>query len=251
MSSIILMSLISLGIVTSFSFIYSVKKEFYIIEPGKVKEIQGSENISSKKFEINDFSNINVHSQIKVIYSVGDYKVSAKAEDNILDFISIRKAGNDLDIFLNKDDNQIRNHRPIIVEIQSPEILEINLGEQSEFNSNQKLTQNKLTLSMEQQAIFNGLVELETLEINAEDQSRVNIEGNTKYLELDCENQSSFLGQNFQAEIVKINLSEQSSAQFVSEGKIEGSIRNTSSLDLNGNADISNLLIRDNAKLNQ
>ncbi len=251
MSNLILMSLIGLGIVTSFSFIYSVKKEFYIVDYSEIQEIFGSENMTSKTFDYDSFSEINVHDQIKVIYTTGPYSVTAEAEDNIMDLIRIRKIGKGLDIVLDNEQKQIRNHRPITIEVQAPKLSEINLNEQSEFYFRDKLVQNSLIVNLDHQANFNGVLELKTLVINTEDQSRMTVEGSAESLSLDCENQSSFMGKDFKSDRINISLTEQSSASISSDGKIEGSIRNTASLDIIGNADVSNLIVGDQAKINQ
>ena len=58
MSNIIILSLLGLGLITSFSFIFAVKGELTYSESVK---IEGSQNLANKAVEIGAFHSINVH----------------------------------------------------------------------------------------------------------------------------------------------------------------------------------------------
>jgi len=76
MSNLILLSLLSLGLVSSFSFIYSIKKEFKVVE---YTEIEGSDELESRNLDIKGFHSISATDQMKVILEQGDFRVEVLA----------------------------------------------------------------------------------------------------------------------------------------------------------------------------
>lgn len=247
MSNIIIISLLSLGLVTSFSFIYSVKKEFRIIE---FTDVVGSENLTTKNVEVGEFHSIEANDQIKVIISQGPPSVSISAEDNLIDLISVENKDGVLMIGKKGQMNvTVTQNLPMIVEVSNLSFQKLKSNNQSEIMIKGTLNQPEITLSLSNQSNIKGKFETSEMRVTTSQQSNLTLLGNSKRLLINMGDQSGLISSNLEADEVEVNMSNQSTAKIHAINSIIGSIRDNSVLTLKGNPEINQVERSRNAML--
>lgn len=232
MSKIILLSLIGLGIVTSFSFIYSVKKEFKIVE---YSEIEGSEQLESKMIDFKDFHSIEVSDQMRVILSQGDYSVEVLAEENLLDHVSVKNNDGFLEIRKHIDNSvKIKQNLPMVVKVSAPEYKSIKGRRQSEVIIDDSLEVERLTLNLSAQSNFKGELLVKELDLVMKQQSNASIYGSADVFRVSLSEQTGVRATSFKSKVVNVNLENQCEASLYAEVLISGFVRGNAGLLVEG-----------------
>ncbi|WP_235293083.1 GIN domain-containing protein [Portibacter lacus] len=230
MSNIIILSLISLGIVTSFSFIYSMKQEIKFVE---FSEITGSENLTSKIIEVASFEGIMAHDQIQVVIQQGEAKVEISAEDNLLEFLKVENINGELKIFIDRENKpNVHSNFPMVVRISNPEFQSIRAFNQSEILIEGALKQDRISIEMSNQSNLRGRLEVDSIDLSLVQQSNAYVNGNCEVLNVELQDQSGIKAGSLNSKTINVQLSDQTDAKLNALNSISGSLRNNSTLNL-------------------
>lgn len=231
MSNIIILSLLGLGIITSFSFIFAVKSELTFSESVK---IEGSQNLANKAVEIGVFHSINVHDQIKIVLRQGESNVEITAEDNLIAMVVIENNDGILEVYKESKEPHSQNS-PMIVNISNPEFQAIHAREQSDVYIEDGLILDKLEIEMRDQSSFNGKLEIGDLILKLSQQSNAQLRGNCNTIDFSGSDQSGVRASGFMIKEAKIGLSQQAEAKFDVTEAIDARINDNARLQIKNN----------------
>ncbi|WP_235295700.1 head GIN domain-containing protein [Portibacter marinus] len=248
MSNIIILSLLSLGLVTSFSFIYSVKQEIKFVE---YIEIKGSENLISKTIEVADFHSLEASDQVKVIISQGPPSIEISAEDNLIEYLKVENKDGTLSIYREFANSQnIQQNLPMIVRISNLAYDKLVAKNQSEIIIEGNLNQPAIFLTLRDQSNVSGSIETSELEVVASQQSNASLFGNAKKLKLELEDQSNLRAYNLNVNQAEIQIRNQSEARLNVSDEITGLARGNAKVNIKGDPKIKQITKDENAKVN-
>jgi len=249
MSNIIILSLLSLGLATSFSFIYSIKKEFYVVES---TEIEGSSKLSSKSLDLESFHSIEVDDQMRVEIKQGGPSISISAEDNLLDKIKIENRDSVLFIYRDfEPGEQINQNLPMIVRLSNPELRSIVARRQSEVNFLSSFKQEMLYVRLSEQSNLNGSVEIGALTLEISQQARARLSGTANSIQANISDQSDLRCSRLEAASVEINARNQTNASIYAREIITGNLSGDARLNLKGSPKENQISKTSRARVNE
>lgn len=248
MSNIILLSLLSLGLITSLSFIYTVKGELIFSDDHK---IEGSENLTTVTRQVEEFNSIEVYDQLKVVLKQGPRNIEVTAEDNLIEYVSVMNEDGNLVLSIEAPNERLNWNTPIIVNVTNPSLISIEARQQSEIQINNGFEQDNLVINLRDQSNINGQLTVESLTLKLTQQSGANIRGASGKFELELSDQSSIRAANFVVNDAKINMSQQTNARLNVVNSIKGELSQNAQLSYKGKPAKSNLRTSHQAKVNQ
>jgi len=246
MSNIIILSLLSLGLVTSFSFIYSVKQEIQFVE---YSEIKGSENLTSAILELGEFTSIHASDQIKVVLSQGPPSIEKSAEDNLLDFLHVENQDGKLVIYRKFEKNvNLQQNLPMIVKVSNISFENIVARNQSEIIVNGVLNQPEINIELRDQGSVSGNFETSKLTLETSQQSNATLQGSAKNLILKLTDQSAIRAYGLNAEFAEIQLRNQAEAKINVSTSVSGQVSGIATLGIKGDPE-NKVEKRENARI--
>ena len=247
-SSIIILSLIGIGVITCLSFIYSVEKEFYIKEE---TTIEGSNNLVQKKIEVGDFHSVISKDQINVIIAQGEQDVEISAEDNLIDLIEVDVKNNELHIYKRyKEEGSIQINQPLIVKVSNPIYNKLSAYNQSNISIRGKIESKELEINLRQQSGLDGEINAERLFVNSEQQTSFNLRGTAIEAEIVLNNNAVMDCGDLIIENLNIHMDDNTRGSVNVTQEISGNASENSDLKIKGNPPVNKLRVSGNADLN-
>lgn len=247
MSNIILLSLIGIGMLTSFSFIYSAKQNFQVIP---IVKIIGSSNVVNKSLNLEAFHSVEMDDIFTITMSSGPNKVEVQAEDNIMEFVSVQVQDGIIAISMDYPEHyQVKNIKPLIVTLQAPVFHKINVSGQSEVSLDGALVQDSITFNLEDQSIVKGEVRVKKLNISVLNQSSIHLSGMCESLSLEIEDQGKIAGESLLVDWADVNIDHQGYARLNVINQLSGEIYDASIIEVSGGGNVDSVRVRDVSKL--
>lgn len=122
----------------------------------------------------------------------------------------------------------------VYIGVEGKDDLEIIAGNNARVRDMGQLELNNLKLILDNNAKLNLNISTEQLNLNAEDNVRLNLDGFAKHTNLRCEGNASINARDFNSDILIVDLSGNSKADFDQAKIISGSVNGNASLTAEG-----------------
>ncbi len=248
MSNIILLSLISLGLVTSMSFFLTLKGEISVNE--KV-EIVGSERNITKEVTVDEFHSIMAFDQFNVVLRQGPSEIEISAPENHMEFVVVKNENGTLRIYREDENHRFVDREPIVVNISNPEFKTIEGHGQSSIFVEDGLSQDNLSIDLQDQSSFNGKLTVKSLETIIRNQARVNVRGTADKLDLVMRDQTDLRAGSFEVIMADVELGNQTNARINVTENLKGSLDDHSRLSYKGNPEKEQISKSQHAEVNK
>jgi hypothetical protein len=175
--------------------------------------VKGSGNVVNEKRNVADFDSIEVGGVFDVeVVAQKEFSVEIEADDNLLQHIRTEVKGGTLEI---STDKSIKSSNAIRVRISAPDIERLQVSGAS-----------KLSLSN---------VKNDSLKIDASGASKLNVQGETRELEIELSGASKIEAEGLKAENVNVDGSGASSASVNVSGDLKADMSGASKVTYSGN----------------
>ena len=143
----------------------------------KRERIEGSGNVISKDIPVKSFDHLTAHGVFSLQLSQGDKEsVKIEAEDNLIDLITVKNEGSDLEIEMKKDVN-INSKKKMIVYVTFKSLKSMYLGMVGSTSSDEQLKFSDLKFKNQSVGSVNLNMALQTLNLENESVGSLKLKG--------------------------------------------------------------------------
>src|SRR6185503_7427651 len=143
----------------------------------KRERIEGSGNVISKDIPVKSFDHLTAHGVFSLQLSQGDKEsVKIEAEDNLIDLITVKNEGSDLQIEMKKDVS-IDTKKKMIVYVTFKSLKSMNLGMVGSTSSDEQLKFSDLKFKNQSVGSVNLNMALQTLNLENESVGSLKLKG--------------------------------------------------------------------------
>ena len=143
----------------------------------KRERIEGSGNVISKDIPVKSFDHLTAHGVFSLQLSQGDKEsVKIEAEDNLIDLITVKNEGSDLEIEMKKDVN-INSKKKMIVYVTFKSLKSMYLGMVGSTSSDEQLKFSDLKFKNQSVGSVNLDMALQTLNLENESVGSLKLKG--------------------------------------------------------------------------
>ncbi len=200
-----------------------------------MNRVKGNGHVVSKNFSEKGFKDIDVESALTVYLKQGpDYSVRIDAEDNILELMQVRIAGDELKIGY-KDNINAQPTKDIKVYITAPDFRNLEASGACNIISQGSLRGNAIALSLS--GASNSELEVETnkFEVDASGASEISLKGKTAYLSVEGSGSTEIHGFPLLSEHTKVSISGSGEAEVYASQSLEVEISGAGDIKYKGN----------------
>ena len=186
--------------------------------------IQLSSKITTETKNITGFDKIEVSEDFQVFIRFSDKaeKVEIEANENLHNFIQVKKVGKTLKISSKSYSTENGGAKErLIAYITAKQLIEIKGEEDVEFVLKEKLQTEELTINLEEDCKLEGHLEVQKLVVMLNEDSDIDIEGSAQTMTAEGNEDSTFHGYNFVVENLALELDEDSEAKLTVNGNID------------------------------
>lgn len=188
-----------------------------------------SHKITTETKNISGFDRIEVGEDFEVIIKFSDQAESVKIEanENLHDYIIVEKEGNTLTIDTksystgNYSNKKSGARERLIAYVTAKHLVAIEGKEDATIELDDKLVGNTLRIRLDEDSFMSGVLEVQNLIVDLDEDSVLDIEGTAHKMELEANEDSMVKNYDFVVHDLDVRLREDSEARLTVNGNIE------------------------------
>lgn len=202
--------------------------------------ITGSENQTTKEFNLSDFSRVEAGYAFEITVIQSDsYSVSVTADDNLVDFVQVSQTGDTLRVGFKPG----YSYHPRILKalITMPNLYELSLSGGSHGVISGFYSSEDFELNLSGASIATGGITADNVTFSLSGASKVDLTGSANNIDITASGSSQLLLDKFEVVNADVNLSGGSEATVMVGGTLEGNLSGGSQLKYIGQPTIGSM----------
>jgi hypothetical protein len=200
--------------------------------------ITGSGNVVSKDLKLKDFDSISVSTTVKVHATKGDFAVTVKADDNLIDFVKVEQNGNELAIRfdMGKKNNALMMSKgsALEVHVSMPELKKFALSGATTGIVEGFESKGETQLNIEGASKIEGAIVAEKLIVHVKGASKATLKGSAKEVKVSAEGASTADLSALNADAADFKVRGASNAKAQVKTSIDYDVEGASNLEYSG-----------------
>lgn len=204
------------------------------------ERIKGNGNRTVETRNTGSFTGVKLEESFDVELSTGPLSVVVEADENLMEFVSTRVNGNELEI--TSDDNvRLRSKKPILIKISLPSYSNIAVSGSGRINAVNTLeTANELTLRNSGSGQLNLKINAPEVNASLSGSGLISLQGDAKSVEAKVSGSGDFDAHQLKAETAAITVSGSGDATIFGSDKIEAKVSGSGSVRYKGGGTVRN-----------
>ncbi|MEP0263498.1 head GIN domain-containing protein [Dokdonia sp.] len=195
-----------------------------------------SSDIITKSFDFSNYTKLDVASDFKVNVNLsqGNEDITVKANSNLMQYVTVYKEGNTLFLRLNKN-TWFKGKMVLDVAISTAMITDYTASSDAVVMLQTPLTTDTARIDCKGDAIFEGVLNVDTLIVRAKSDAQVKVSGSAKTMKADLKSDSEFKNKDFTVNDLTISLNGDSQAIVTVTNTLNATANGDSELRYAGN----------------
>lgn len=195
-----------------------------------------SSDTTTKSFDFSDYTKLDVASDFKVNVNLseGNETITVKANSNLMQYVTVYKEGSTLFLRLKKN-TWFKGKMILDVAISTAMITDYTASSDAVVTLQTPLTTDTVRIDCKGDAIFEGVLQVNTLIVHAKSDAQVKVSGSAKTMTADLKSDSEFKNKDFTVNDLTISLNGDSQAIVTVTNTLHATANGDSELRYAGN----------------
>ena len=206
--------------------------------------VRGSGNKITQSRDVSGFTSVEAAGPMDVEIKMGSgYKVSVEADDNLMQYILVRKEGGKLVVKL-KDNINVSYDNGMKVSIEMPSLHEVDLSGSGSLKTIGQVTDpNKIEVSISGSGNATMDVNTPSLDASISGSGKATVTGQTKTIDVSIAGSGDFEAPDLKSETAKVSIAGSGNARIFASVSIDASIVGSGDVIYSGSPSISKSII--------